>query len=214
MNPMHIRLFVRLLSAAAVLVLTSPAAAAQSPAPAACIAIATPAIQGIAGSATEIGTAARDLFAAVLKGPSVQPVALEALLPSQAMEEARQKGCGHVLIATLTGKRSGGSTLGRIAGQAAGAAAWHIPYGGSAGAAVVRGVAVGTAQAVSMLASSTKVRDELRLEYRLMTTDNGVRIPSTTDKAKASVNGEDLLTPLVQRAAEAIITAVAKPTPR
>src|ERR671914_1224677 len=95
-------------------ILTSAVAVAQeaappqpSTAPGTCIAIGLPAVQGVEGSAVDVGNAVRELFSGFLTGPSMKVVALDARLASQASEEARQKGCGHVLTATLTRKRSG-----------------------------------------------------------------------------------------------------------
>jgi len=190
-------------------------AAAQPPANAAqdgiCVALVTASVEGVPGNATAVGGAVRDLFASFLTGPALHAVLLEARLASQAVEEARQKQCANVLIASVTMKRSGGSSLlKRVAGNAGSTAAWQIPYGGStAAAAVARGAAITAAETMSGLASSTKAKDEMQLEYRVMT-DGSVRIPPTTKQAKAHVDGEDLLTPLVQQVSELIVGVVAK----
>jgi hypothetical protein len=177
--------------------------------PVACVAIVLPGVQGVEGSATDAGTAVRDLFMSFLTGPSIKAVALDARLQSQAVEEARQKQCEQVLIATLTRTRSGGSSrLGQVLGQTAGTAAWQIPYAGGTGGAVARSAAIASAQAVSTLAGSTRAKDEMRLEYRVMAPGNVTRVGPGTEKAKAKVDGEDLLTPLVQRAAETIAAAI------
>lgn len=175
-----------------------------------CIAMVLPSVQGVDGSATEVGTALRDLFASYLTGPAIRTVTLDTRLPSQAVEEARQKECGLVLVASLTRKRGGGGVLGKALGQAAGTAAWHIPGGGTVGSAVARGAAAGSAQAVAAMATSTRAKDEMRLEYRMSSLDGAARLAPTTDKAKAQSDGEDLLTPLVARAAEAIVGVLAK----
>jgi hypothetical protein len=174
-----------------------------------CIAIALPAVQGVAGSAVDVGNAARDLFTSYLAGPTIQVAALETRLASQAPAEARQKECGHVLIASLTRKRSGGSgMLGRVIGQAGSTVAWQLP-GSGVGGAVARGAAVAGAQAASELASTTKAKDEMTLEYRVTTVDGRSVLKPKDEKLKASVDGEDLLTPLVQRVSESIVAAVA-----
>jgi hypothetical protein len=48
----------------------------------------------------------------------------------------------------------------------------------------------------------------MRLEYTLAPIDAVGRGPTKTEKAKAQVDREDLLTPLVERAANAILAAV------
>ena len=178
--------------------------------PTACIAIVLPSVRGIEGNATEMGSVVRQLFESYLKGPSLQAVELEARLASQATAEARQKECGHVLTATLTRRRGGSGVLGKVLGGAAGSAAWHIPGGATVGSALARGAAWGAAQAVASLASTTRAKDELRLEYRLSSAAGATELGPKTDTLKAKVDGEDLLTPLVEKAAEAIVAAVVK----
>jgi hypothetical protein len=170
-----------------------------------------PSVQGIEGDASAFGASVRDLFASFLRGPSLQVVLLDARLSSHAVEETRQKQCPHLLTATLTRKRSGtgGGLLGTVIGQAGSSVAWGIP-GGGIGGAVARGAAVAASQAVSDLASTTRAKDEIRLEYRLQSVEGKTMSGPTTEKAKASVDGEDLVTPLVGKASEAIVAAVAR----
>lgn len=172
-----------------------------------CIAIVLPSVQGVEGSATAVAASARDLFVSFLTGPSLQAVALDARLESQAIEEARQKQCGRVLSIALARKASGGGGgwLGRAIGQAG--TGWGIP-GGSVGSVVAQGATVAAIQAVSELAAGTRAKDELRLEYTLTSTDGTTALRSKADKAKARADGEDLLTPLVERAAGQIAAAV------
>jgi hypothetical protein len=191
----------------ALLVSRVAAAGTQEQTTGTCIAIALPAVQGVEGSAVEVGNAVRELFTSYLAGPAIRVVALDVRLASQAPAEAQQKGCGHVLTATLTRKRSGGGMFGRILGQAGSSVAWQIP-GGGVGAAVVRGVAVAGAAAVSDLASTTKAKDEMTLEYRVTSTDGRAVLKPKDEKLKASFDREDLLTPLVQRASESIVAAL------
>jgi hypothetical protein len=181
------------------------------PASAICIAIVLPSVQGVDGSATDFGNSLRELFMSYLTGPSLRAIALEARLASQAIEEARQKECGYVLMTTVTRKRDDGSGLGRVLGQAAGTAAWHaVPYGGGAGAAAARGAAIAGGQAISTMAAATRAKDELRLDYRFGPLDTAARSSPKSDKLKARSDGEDLLTPLVERASEAIAGTVLK----
>jgi hypothetical protein len=193
---------------AVVLFVAMAPVAAQDAAPGVCIAIPLPAVQGVEGSATDVGVAVRDLFTGYLRGPAIQVVPLDARLASQAPEEARQKGCGHVLLATVTKKRhGGGGTFGRVLGHAGSTVAWQLPAG-RVGTAVARGVALAGAQAVSDLASTTRAKDEMKLEYHVVSADGRAVLQPNDDKLKASIDGEDLLTPLVRRASESIVTAL------
>jgi hypothetical protein len=173
-----------------------------------CLAVMLPSVRGVEGSSTEVAGAVRDLFTSYLNGPSLQIVALDARLPATAIDEAKQKQCRYILIATLTQKHGGGGMLGKALSQGAGTAAWYIPGGGTVGTAMARGAAAGGAQAVATMAAGTKAKDEMQLEYRVSTLEGLANAPSKTERAKAQADREDLLTPLVERAATAIVALV------
>ena len=184
-------------------------AAAQDADAQTCTALVMPSVTGAQGSAADLAGTTRDLFATYLSGPTLRSVPLDARLPSQAVEEARQKNCGRVLVVKLTQKtKGGGSGVGKAVGQAAGTAAYYLP-GGGVGGAVARTTAAATASAVSSIASGTHAKDELLIDYTLSTVD-GRTLLTRTDKAKAQADREDLLTPLVERAAIAIAAAPSK----
>jgi hypothetical protein len=191
---------------ASLLILTPPASAQEASAP--CLAVVLPSVQGVDGSAVDVATGLRDLFVSYLNGPALRAITLEARLPAQAAIEARQKGCDRMLVTTMVRKRDGGSRLGGVLGQAAGTAAWHLPYG--AAGSVARGAAIAGAQAASTLAADTRRKDEVRLEYRLGTPDTVASAKPMSSKAKARSDGEDLLTTLVERASAEIFGAVTK----
>jgi hypothetical protein len=187
-----------------------PAADRQPATASTCIGIVTPSVQGAGSNSAEFGVVVRDLLASFLNGPSIQAMPLQARLKSQAMEEAKRQNCGHVVVASVTRKRGGESVLGKVMSRAGNTATWYIPGGATAASAVTRGVAVATAQAVASFATSTKAKDELRLEYRVVSPEGKVEMASRTETLKASADGNDLLTPLVEKAAEAIAGAVVK----
>jgi hypothetical protein len=173
-----------------------------------CVALPLPSVRGADGNATDLSTALRDLVSSYLTGPSLRTLALDARLPEQALEEARQKNCPAVLTITLTRKKSGGGVFGQALGDAAGAAAWHMPYGGSAATTAVRSAAMAGSAAVSSIASNTRAKDQMEIEYRLSDGQRALR--NANDRAKARTDGEDLVTPLVERMAAAIVAAVAQ----
>jgi hypothetical protein len=57
------------------------------------------------------------------------------------------------------------------------------------------------------MASSTKARDEMRLEYKLASLEGKAELAKSAT-AKAAADGEDLLTPMVETAAKAIVAVV------
>ena len=188
--------------------LTFPASGSAQDAPAPCLAVVLPSVQGVDGSATDVASGVRDLFVSFLTGPALRVITLEARLPAQAAIEARQKNCELMLLTTMVRKRDGGSKLGGVLGQAAGTAAWHLPYGGAG--AMTRGAAIAGAQAATTLASDTRRKDEVRLEYRVGPPDSVAGAKAVSSRAKARADGEDLLTPLVERAATEIFGAATK----
>lgn len=181
------------------------------PPPAPCLAVMPATVTGVDGSASDAGTAVQELIVSFLTGPLMQPVPVEPRVRQLALDEARQKNCAFLLSTSLSRKRSGGgSALGSVLGRAAGTAAWYIPGGVGIGGAVVRGVSVGAAEAVQQMTSSTRAKDEMRLEWVLTPLAASGSATSRKDKLKASSDGEDLVTPLVHRAAETVVQIVLK----
>ena len=176
---------------------------------AACIAIMSPTVEGVPGSAADASKGMSDLMASYLQGPSAKAIILEAKLPSMAAEEAKQKGCEPLLITSVHRKSGGGRGLMKALGQAAGTASWDLPYGGSAAAGVARAGTSAGLQTVSSLAQSTKAKDEISFEYRLQTAGGQTLLGPKTENQKARADDEDLLTPVVTRAAEDIVAATA-----
>jgi hypothetical protein len=78
-----------------------------------------------------------------------------------------------------------GKAIGNIAASAAG-----IPTGGSS--------------------NGIKAKDELSLQYILDSLQSSSTVLSNTSKAKAKSDGEDIITPEVQKASQAILAAVKK----
>ena len=188
-------------------------AASQAPSSAtACVAIMLPSARGVDGDATAFATSLRELFMSYLTGPTLRAIALDARLPAQAIEEARQKDCGYMLMTTVTRVRHGGgggmAALGRAAGTAA---AYGIPYGGSVGTAAARSAAIAGAYAISNMAGTTKAKDEITMDYRVDTLDRVIAAKPTTLKAKAKQDGEDLLTPMSENASGTIAGIVSRP---
>jgi len=192
------------------------------------ICLAVPKAQmGVANNAEAIA-AVRESFAEYLKGPTLEVAALTARLPSQAMEEARLSHCDYVLFTSLVHKKSSGNSLFRKAmgDVASGGAAdvstavSRIPTGSTSGSGVGSATSAGFAKAASEtavtgarrtadLAATMGTKDELKLEYVLKATD-GRTLLAKSEKVNARLDREDLLTPLVEKAGEAIAAAVTK----
>jgi len=177
----------------------------------AAICLAPPSAQFASTDAASASSAVNELFKSYLTGPSLSVVPLTAKLASQAREEARAANCKFVLYVTakLEHHKSDGA-LGRIAGQAAQSAAWGASFEASTAAKRVGAMgAVGAARAATDIAATTKTHDELELSYRLES-ETGSVLKEGKAKQKAKSDGEDLLTPLVEHAAEEIAAVVSK----
>jgi outer membrane lipoprotein SlyB len=192
--------------------MTGTALGAQATTPPARICIAPPTAQMATGSSTDAANAVRESFTSFLTGPSLAVTPLAARLASQAREEAKQAGCPYVLFTALKHEHKQGSNLlGRMAGSAVEATAWELRGSAQSTAARVATNAAATAAATAArsVAGNVKSKDELTLDYRLETGD-GTIVVKSAGKAKAESDGQDLLTPLVERASEGVAAAVLK----
>ena len=151
------------------------------------IGLITPKVQVSSGDAARTTETLRNSFASNLNGANVEVVQLSAGQLSQALDEARQTQCDYVLTVSLNIKRGGGSMFGRAIGNIA-SATTGIPTGGAGNA--------------------IKAKDELSLQYILDNLQTSSTVLSNTSKAKARSDGEDIITPEVQKASQAILAAV------
>ena len=167
-----------------------------------------PKAQVTTGNAAQAAEAVRNAFANYLTGPRLEIASLDARLPSQAMEEARQSECDYVLYASMTQKKGGGGggIFSRAVGNVVGAAAGQIPVS-TAGEAAARGAVITGVYTTANIASNIKAKDEITLEYKLEAVGGTRPALSKTEKGKAKSDGEDVLTPLIERAAETIVAA-------
>ncbi len=173
------------------------------------ICVAPPSAQMASGNNLEAANALRDLFASYLTGPTLAVKPLTARLSSQAIEEAKQSGCQYVLFASMKVERNqGNGALGRIVGGAVENSASELRGVASSRAARVAADAAASAarEAARGLATNIRSKDQLTLDYRLETI-SGRSLVKASEKAKASSDGQDLLTPLVEHAAEAVANA-------
>jgi hypothetical protein len=176
-----------------------------------CLAPAT--VESSVGDASSAANAVREVFTSMLTGPSLQTQALSARLASQVREEARQANCPYLLLTTFKHqhKRKGGSLIGRMAAGAAQQGAWEagVASGSSVGRIAGQAAYGAAGQAAYNYAVSVQNNDEVTLGYRLETMD-GTVVVEKQDKRKAKSDGEDLLTPMAQHSAETIVAEIGR----
>jgi hypothetical protein len=192
-------------------VLPFATAFAQESAAVAPICLAPTKTETVAGNAETAVTAVRETFTSFLTGPSLGVRPLEARLASQAREEAKLASCRYVLLTTMKHRRKQGNGLLRRAtgGAVEAGASQVLGSARSAEARIAAGAAASAAAAAREMSSSFRTKDEVELTYRLESADGTVLLEKT-EKRTAKSDGEDVLTPLVERASEAIATIVVK----
>ena len=159
--------------------------------------------------AVSSGVAAADLAAAInntlgeyLKGTKVELVLLEAKLVSLIENEAKQKECDFVLLANVSHKKGGGGfggMFGKTAGEMLGSV---VPMAGGVGSAIAGQVA-STVITSAAISSSFKSKDEITLEINLKRS-GGAAVLTQKFTAKAKSDSEDILSKVVEQAAQAI----------
>ena len=155
-------------------------------------------------NATELAGAIQNTLAQYFKGTKVEIVPIEAKLQSAVDAEAEEKDCDYVLYVTASHKKGGGGfgfgkALGAVVAQTGGGS-W-----GNTAANVTGQVA---ATSIVAATSNIKAKDELTLDINLK---NGASATLTKQfKAKAKSAGEDIISPVVEQAAQAIVAAVGK----
>ncbi len=174
-------------------------------------------------AAADYGTPIRNAIVYVMNGPAVEITALDARLPIQVQAEAQQKQCDYILFSGVTVKHGGGG-FGKFM-KAAGPMSSVVPMAGMAGgmsgmiASQAAGAAMQTAtqvaqqQAMNQLAGfngQIKSKDDVTIEYHLFPTGQDKAKLENSLKGKAKSDGEDVVTPLIQQAANTILTEVTK----
>jgi len=173
------------------------------------VCLAPTSAQIVTGNSDAAIDAVRGTFTSFLTGPSLAVKPLTSRLASQVREEAKAADCPYLLLTTFKHERKGGHTvLGRAATGAVQEGAWNVLVSTrSTPTKVAAGAALSGAAATREVVSSFRAKDELTLGYRLETLDGRVLLDKS-DTRKASTDGEDVLTPLVEHASESVVTAI------
>jgi hypothetical protein len=157
----------------------------------------------------------RGMIAHYLSGPVMELVPLDALVSQQIDAEAQTKQCDFVLYSSASQKKAGGNGMSLFKGATT--MANMLPMvqaakitGGMISAAGSAANAAGAAQEAASLSKGIKAKSEISLEYRLQTPGNPAALSHDVFSAKAASDGDDVLTPLVGKLAEAVAAKVAK----
>ena len=161
-------------------------------------------------TAADLAAAVRNTYVSFLKVPNIEVVTLDARLASAIESEAQQKECDYVIYSTVSHKKGGGGfgmfkTIAPVLGSV-------VPMAGAAGgvaghvAGSVASTAIMTAAGVS---GNVKSKDEITLDFKLNKL-GGTQAFAQVYKAKAQSDGEDIISQIVEQAAQAVVNTVGK----
>lgn len=157
-------------------------------------------------NAQELSQAVQNLLGEYFKGSSVEIVPLEAKLAQNIDAEAKTKDCAYVLYATVSHKKGGGSGFGKMFASVAPMLSMVVPVAGVAGAIVGSVATTAITTAAAGASSNVKAKDELTLDIKLQ---SGATVALAKQyKGKAKSGGEDIITPMIEQAAQEIVGAV------
>jgi len=202
-------------------------AAAPPPPPKTKICLVLPKAQlGQGTSGADVAEPVRATLTAYMGGPATELIPLTARIPIQIEAEAQELGCEYVLYSSVVQKKGGGfgkmfAAAAPLATMAGGMGAMGGNYGAMmAGQAVAQAASTAAAQSAQQEAmeqlggaakSNIKKGDQVTLEYKLMRPGEPVAVVAQSVAAKAKETGEDLVSPLIEQAATAVLTAISQP---
>ncbi|HEY0764932.1 MAG TPA: hypothetical protein VGD61_21315 [Pyrinomonadaceae bacterium] len=182
---------------------TAPASTALGPKRAGVIRIGVVAVKP--GNMTEgmdaqqMSLAVRNTMMENLKASNIEAVPIDGSGGIQA--EAQQKDCDYLVFANVALKKGGGG-FGSFMNSAAGKVASNVGYGSGTAAVVATNAVV-----AATVAQNIKAKDEMTLDVRLERPGATTSTFAQSYKGKAKSAGEDIITPLVQQAAQALLAA-------
>ncbi|MGB8507829.1 MAG: hypothetical protein WCD76_05455 [Pyrinomonadaceae bacterium] len=163
-------------------------------------------------SASDLAAAVGNTLAEYLKSPNVELIQLEAKLPSQLEAEARQKECDFIVYSNVSHKKGGGGGFGGMFGKVMAPAVGQVGIGhtGSTAGNVAGAVATNAIVNAGTMSANVKPKDELTLDIRVQAPGSPTAATSRQFKSKAKSAGEDIITPLIEQAAQMILDAAIK----
>jgi hypothetical protein len=163
-------------------------------------------------NAAELATAIQNSLNQYLKAPNIEIVPLEAVLPAALEAEAKQKECDYVIYANVAHKKGSGGGFGKAFSGVIAPTVGRIGIGhtGSVAGNIAGQVATAAIVSAGTMAANVKAKDEVTLDVRLQAPGNATPATSKQLKAKAKADGEDILTPMIEQAAQAILDVGAK----
>jgi len=169
--------------------------------------VAPKAALGSGANAFDVSQSLQNALVRYLSGPSAEITPIMAMLPQQIEAEVKDKNCDFVLYTGLTQKQG---KMGLF--KAAASMASMVPMVGmAAGAAgAMAGMAGGSALGgIANATNGLKAKSDIAFDYKLTATGTNATIIAETLNAKVKTDGEDVVSPLIERAATTILAKLA-----
>ncbi len=160
-------------------------------------------------TAADLSEAVKNTLLDYLKVPNLEVVPLDGKLASAIEAEASAKDCDLVLFVTATHKKGGGGGFGGKFGSMLGStiARTGIGHTGSAVGNIAGQIATQAVISATSVSAQMRSKDEVTLDIRLDRTAGG-QVASRQFKAKAKSDGDDLISNVVEQAAQAIVDVI------
>lgn len=159
-------------------------------------------------NAQELAAAIKNSLSEYLKTPKIELVQLDAKLPSAIADEAKGKQCDYVIYANVSHKKGGGGGFGMFSKVIAPAiSATGIGNTGSTAGNIAGAVATRSVYSAGQLAGNVKSKDEITLDIKLVSSANDSSALAKQFKAKAKSDGDDIISQVIEQAAQAIVDA-------
>ena len=158
---------------------------------------------GEALNARDLALAVQNTLVQSLKATSVEVVEIQAT-GAAIQAEAQQKECDFVVYTNVSHKKGGGG-FGSFMSSSAASVASSVGYGGGTAAAVATNAVV-----AATVSQNIKAKDELTMDLRVERPGSTTPSFAQQYKGKAKSAGEDMITPMTQKAAQEMVEVVTK----
>ena len=165
------------------------------------------------GSRLRLSAAIKNSLGEFLKGTKVEIIALDARLPAAQNDEARQKECDFIVYANVSHKKGGGGGFGfgKMLAQTVGQTG--IGHTGSTAGNIAGQMATTAIVTAGSVSGNVKNKDEVTLDLKLQSTADAGTPLAKSFKQKAKSDGDDIISAVVELAAQAILDAVIERIP-
>ena len=161
-------------------------------------------------TAADLGAAIQNSLGEYLKGTRIEVVNVDAKLASAILDEARQKDCDYVVLANASHKKGGGGGFGfgKLLAQTVGQTG--IGHTGSVAGNIAGQVATTAIVTAGSMSENVKKKDEVTLELKVQSLTDNSQVAAKQFKAKAQSDGDDIITTVVEQAAQTIVDTVGR----